>query len=158
MFPNKASGEKGVLYNDAVEEALCFEWIDSTIKAYDPWHKIQRFSPRNSRSSYSQANKERLAFLLKNQQIHPKFVDKIKAVLSKPFVFPSEIIDRLREDETVWENYQKFPEGYKRIRMAYIDSPRLILPDEYEKRLAHFIKKTKQNKLIAGFGGIGKFY
>ena len=60
VFPCKSSGEKSVLYNDAVEEALCFEWIDSTVKSLDKAHKIQRFSPRNPKSTYSQANKERL--------------------------------------------------------------------------------------------------
>jgi uncharacterized protein YdeI (YjbR/CyaY-like superfamily) len=60
VFPNKSSGKKCIIYNDAVEEALCFDWIDSTIKSLDKEHKIQRFTPRNPKSAYSQANKERL--------------------------------------------------------------------------------------------------
>ena len=47
VFPSKSSGEKSITYNDAVEEALCFEWIESTIKSLDKDHKIQRFTPRN---------------------------------------------------------------------------------------------------------------
>ena len=64
VFPQKSSGKKSIIYNDAVEEALCFEWIDSTIKSLDKEHKIQRFTPRNPKSTYSQANKERLKWLL----------------------------------------------------------------------------------------------
>ena len=45
VFPSKSSGEKSITYNDAVEEALCFEWIDSTIKSLDKEHKIQHFTP-----------------------------------------------------------------------------------------------------------------
>ena len=60
VFPLKSSGEKSIPYNDAVEEALCFDWIDSTIKSFDKEHKVQRFTPRNPKSTYSQANKERL--------------------------------------------------------------------------------------------------
>jgi uncharacterized protein YdeI (YjbR/CyaY-like superfamily) len=157
VFPLKASGKKGVLYNDAVEEALCFEWIDSNIMPLDKEHKIQRFTPRNAKSSYSQSNKERLKWLLENEMIHPKFVEKIRNVLSIPFVFPDDIIDRLREDPIVWENYLHFPDGYRRIRIAYIEAAR-ICPEEYEKRLRHFISKTKENKMIAGFGGIDKYY
>ena len=56
VFPSKSSGEKSITYNDAVEEALCFEWIDSTIKSLDKEHKIQHFTPRNPKSTYSQAN------------------------------------------------------------------------------------------------------
>lgn len=64
VFPGKSSGKKSITYNDAVEEALCFEWIDSTIKSLDEEHKIQHFTPRNPKSTYSQANKERLKWLL----------------------------------------------------------------------------------------------
>jgi hypothetical protein len=63
----------------------------------------------------------------------------------------------LKEDKTVWQNYQQFSDSYKRIRIAYIDVAR-IRPEEFEKRLNHFINKTKENKKIAGFGGIEKYY
>lgn len=157
VFPCKSSGEKSVLYNDAVEEALCFDWIDSTIKSLDSEHKIQRFTPRNPKSSYSQANKERLEWLMTNGMIHPEFEDKIRTVLSEPFVFPNDIIDKLKEDKTVWENYLHFTESYKRIRIAYIEAARTRL-GEFEKRLNHFIRKTKENRMITGFGGIEKYY
>ena len=157
VFPYKSSGEKGITYNDAVEEALCFEWIDSTIKSLDEEHKIQHFTPRKPKSTYSQANKERLKWLLENKMIHSKFEDKIRAVLSHPFIFPNDIIDRLKEDKIVWENYQYFSDAYKRIRIAYIEAARKR-PEEFEKRLNNFINKTKENKLIKGFGGIEKYY
>lgn len=108
VFPHKSSGRKSIVYNDAVEEALCFDWIDSTIRPLDAEHKIQRFTPRNPKSAYSQANRERLKWLLENGMIHPKFEEKIQKVLSVPFVFPDDIIDRLKEDRTVWRNYLRF--------------------------------------------------
>ncbi|MFW6222577.1 MAG: YdeI/OmpD-associated family protein [Bacteroidota bacterium] len=157
VFPHKSSGKKSILYNDAVEEALCFDWIDSTIKSLDQEHKIQRFTPRRPGSTYSQANKERLKWLWENKMIHPKFKDKIQKVLSEPFIFPNDIIDKLKEDENVWKNYQRFSDTYKRIRIAYIETAR-IRPEEFEKRLTHFIRKTKDNKKITGFGGIEKYY
>lgn len=157
VFPNKSSGKKSITYNDAVEEALCFEWIDSTVKSLDEAHKIQHFTPRNPKSAYSQANKERLKWLLENRMIRPEFEDKIRTVLSDPFIFPTDIIDRLREDEILWKNYQHFSDAYKRIRIAYIEAARKR-PEEFEKRLNNFINKTKENKKITGFGGIGKYY
>jgi uncharacterized protein YdeI (YjbR/CyaY-like superfamily) len=157
VFPLKSSGKKSVSYNDAVEEALCFEWIDSNIRVLDKAHKIQRFTPRNTKSTYSQSNKERLKWLLENGMIHPMFEDKIRKALSVPFIFPDDIIDRLKEDSVVWENYQRFSDAYKRIRIAYIEAAK-IRPEEYEKRLKHFINKTRENKMIAGFGGIDKYY
>lgn len=157
VFPYKSSDKKSILYNDAVEEALCFDWIDSTTKALDKDHRIQRFIPRSPKSTYSQANKERLKWLLENRMIHSEFEDKIRKVLSAPFVFPNDIIDRLKEDATVWNNYQQFSDPYKRIRIAYIEAARKR-PEEFEKRINHFISKTKDNKTIIGFGGIEKYY
>ena len=89
--------------------------------------------------------------------IHPKFEEKIQNVLSEPFIFPNDIIDRLKKDKTVWKNYQQFSDTYKRIRIAYIDAAR-IRPEEFEKRLNNFLNKTKENKMIRGFGGIDKYY
>jgi len=157
VFPYKSSGKKSIIYNDAVEEALCFDWIDSTVKGLDKEHKIQRFTPRKPRSTYSQANKERLKWLLENKMIHPKFENKIRTLLSEPFMFPNDIIGRLKEDKTVWKNYQQFSDSYKRIRIAYIDAARKR-PEEFEKRLNNFINRTKENKKIVGFGGIEKYY
>lgn len=157
VFPHKSSSKKSILYNDAVEEALCFEWIDSTIKSLDKECKIQRFTPRKLRSTYSQANKERLKWLLENEMIHPKFEDKIRNILSAPFIFPNDIIDKLKDDRIAWKNYQYFSASYKRIRIAYIEAARKR-PEEFEKRLNNFINKTKENKIITGFGGIGKYY
>lgn len=157
VFPNKSSNKKSILYNDAVEEALCFGWIDSTVKTLDNEHKIQRFTPRKPKSQYSQANKERLKWLLESQVIHPKLVTEVEQIVSEPFQFPNDIIDKLKADKTVWKNYQNFSDSYKRIRIAYINAARKR-PEEFEKRLNNFIKKTKENKNIAGFGGIEKYY
>jgi uncharacterized protein YdeI (YjbR/CyaY-like superfamily) len=157
VFPNKISGKKGILYNDAVEEALCFGWIDSTVKALDKEHKIQRFTPRRAKSSYSQSNKERLKWLSDNKLIHPKLKHEIEIVLSEPFVFPDDIIGALKETATVWENWQRFSDSYKRIRAAYVEAAR-INADEFAKRLRNLIDKTKENKLITGYGGIEKYY
>ena len=156
IYPKKSSGKPRIPYNDAVEEALCFGWIDSTGKTMDEDHFMQRFTPRNPQSSYSQANKERLKWLLKEDMIHPSLVDTVRTVLEEEFVFPPDIIDEIRSDDDAWENYNNFSESYKRIRIAYIDSAR-NRPEEFEKRLRNFIDKTKKNRMI-GFGGIDKYY
>lgn len=156
IYPNKSSGKPRILYNDAVEEALCFGWIDSTVKKIDEESSIQRFSPRNHKSTYSQANKERLRWLLKENLIHSSMQESVKKVLKEKFVFPADIINAVKRDKKAWENYLKFSPAYKRIRIAYIDGARKR-PEEFNKRLANFIKKTRKNKII-GFGGIEKHY
>ena len=157
VFPMKRSGEKSLSYNDAVEEALCFGWIDSTIKHTDELHRAQRFTPRRPGSAYSRPNIERLIWLDAHGMIHPKVRESILPVIQAPFVFPGDIIEELKRDETVWENYQRFTEPYRRIRIAYIEAAR-DRPEEFRKRLNSFIDKTRRNRLIMGYGGIDKYY
>ncbi len=157
VFPTKRSGEKGLSYNDAVEEALCFGWIDSTNRRLDEGHCIRRFTPRIQGSTYSQPNIERLIWLEEQRLIHPKVRESVLPVIRAPFVFPADILDAIRQDETAWENYQRFSESYRRIRVAYIEAAR-NRPEEFQKRLDSFVKKTRRNKLITGYGGIEKYY
>ncbi|MBQ3864752.1 MAG: YdeI/OmpD-associated family protein, partial [Clostridia bacterium] len=144
-------------YNDAVEEALCFGWIDSTVKHLDAVHRVQRFTPRRKGSPYSQPNIERLIWLDAHGMIHPSVREGILPLIQTPFIFPEDILETLRQDATVWENYCRFSEPYRRIRVAYIDAAR-NRPEEYQKRLGNFVKKTRENKLIRGYGGIEKYY
>ena len=157
VFPKKHSGRLSITYNDAVEEALCFGWIDSTVKTLDNERKIQRFTPRNSKRKYSQPNMERLKWLLDNGMIHPDLIEHAKSITAKNFKFPSDIINAIKKDSIAWNNYMKFPDGYKRIRVAYIEGARRR-PEEFNKRLQNFIAKTKKGKLISGYGGIDKYY
>lgn len=157
VFPMKGSGEESLTYNDAVEEALCFGWIDSTIRHTDALHRAQRFTPRRRGSAYSRPNIERLIWLDSRGMIHPKVREAILPIINEPFIYPEDIIERLREDETVWNNFERFSEPYRRIRIAYIEAARKR-PAEFEKRLNSFIEKTRRNRLITGYGGIDKYY
>jgi uncharacterized protein YdeI (YjbR/CyaY-like superfamily) len=148
----------GVLpYLDVVEEALCFGWIDSTIKHIDPLHRAQRFTPRKPGSPYSQPNIERLQWLDRQGLLHPSVRDVVLPTIMAPYIFPEDILAELRQDENVWAHFSAFPDGYKRIRVAYIDAARKR-PAEFQRRLASFLKKTRENQRISGFGGIEKYY
>ena len=88
--------------------------------------------------------------------IHPSMHSIVKEILKEDFIFPEDIIEKIKSDDITWKNYQKFSPAYKRIRIAYIDAAR-NRPEEFEKRLKNFIEKTKENKQI-GFGGVEKYY
>ena len=156
VFPMKGSGEERLSYNDAVEEALCFGWIDSTIRNIDPLHRAQRFSPRKPGSGYSRANIERLLLLNRQGKLHPKVQESVLPLIEAPYEFPADIIRAINGDTEARDNYQRFPEAYKRIRVAYIDAARKR-PAEFEKRLKSFIRSAKENRLV-GYGGIDKYF
>lgn len=157
VFPEVASEEKGVSYNDAVEEALCFGWIDSTAKRLDEHHGVRRFSLRKKGSPYSRPNIERLIWLEQRGMIHPSIREEILPIISAPYEFPQDIISIIKSDTGAYEHFKGFSEPYKRIRISYIDAARKR-PDEFKKRLESFLSKTRQGKLIMGYGGIDKYY
>lgn len=157
VFASKDAEEVGVSYNDAVEEALCFGWIDSTTGRLDDRHGIRRFTPRRDGSPYSRPNIERLIWLDRNHMIHPKIRPSVVELMQAEYVFPQDILAAIQADPAAWKNYQLFPDAYRRIRVAYIDAARKR-PLEFEKRLRNFLGKTRENKLIVGFGGVDKYY
>ena len=157
VIPKKHTRKPRLEYNVAVEEALCFGWIDSTVKSLDADHTIQRFSVRRPRSSFSQPNRERLRWLLEAGKVHPSVEPEATRIVSEEFVLPTDIINEIRQDKAAWENYIKLSEPYKRIRVAYIEAARKR-PEEFEKRLRNFLEHTRNNKLIKGYGGIEQYY
>lgn len=156
MFPRAGSGVESVSYSDAVEEAICFGWIDSTIRKHDNAFSKQRFSRRNPRSPFSQLNKERVLRLHAEGSIHASVLPSVEHILSETYLFPQDIIDELGKDPEVWRNYLGFSETYKRIRIAYIDGVRPY-PEEFEKRLRYFIRMTRSGKMIVA-RGTEKYY
>lgn len=157
VFPTISSGEESISYNDAVEEALCFGWIDGVAGTLDSTHNTRRFTPRRKGSSYSRPNIERLIWLEQQGLIHPKIRASVLPIINEPYVFPEDILAAIKKEPEAWANYEHFTASYQRIRVAYIDAARQR-PEEFKKRLANFIRKTKENKLIMGYGGIDKYY
>jgi uncharacterized protein YdeI (YjbR/CyaY-like superfamily) len=66
----KDSGEKSVSYGEAVEEALCFGWIDGMVRKYDERFYIQKFTPRRKGSVWSKINVDKVQRLIENGKIH----------------------------------------------------------------------------------------
>ncbi|MCW4000906.1 MAG: YdeI/OmpD-associated family protein [Candidatus Bathyarchaeota archaeon] len=156
VFPKKASGQPRILYNDAVEEALCFGWIDSTAKRIDEVSYAQRFSPRNPKTPYSESNKQRLRKLVKEGKVLPSIEASMREILAEEFAVPQDILEAIKSNQAAWINFENFSLEYKRIRIGYIQAAR-NRPDEFKKRLNNFIKQTAKNKQL-GFGGIEKHY
>lgn len=157
IYYRKNSGKPRISYNDAVEEALCYGWIDSTAKPVDDASWAQRFTPRRNNSKLSELNKERVRRLIKAGKMTAAGLEKIKHELHthspksnkkpklKKYVLAVDILNELKKDPVVWKNFQKFPESYKHIRVAWIDGSRRR-PEMFKRRLNYFIKMTAKNK------------
>jgi uncharacterized protein YdeI (YjbR/CyaY-like superfamily) len=130
-----------------VEEALCYGWIDSTQKKIDSERFAQRFSPRNPKSGWSQLNKERAKRLVATGKMTKAGLALLGNHHKTEFKIPADIMKALKKDKETWNNFQNFPESYQRIRIGFIDASR-NRPEFFKKRLAFFVKKTKENKMF----------
>jgi len=156
VYFKKHTGKLRIPYNDAVEEALCFGWIDSIVRTIDEDRYAQRFSVRNPKTPYSQANKERLRELIRQGRVAASVLEALGDLEEKPFEIPADILAALQANPLVWENFKAFTPAYIRIRVAFIDGAR-SRPAEFAKRLNYFVEMTGKNKIF-GFGGIEKYY
>ena len=157
IYYKKQSAEARIPYNDAVEEALCYGWIDSTSKSIDEECWAQRFTPRRKNSALSEMNKERVRRLIKRGRMTRFGLESIRhhlngrtgkaSILSglKEFKLPEDILRKLKADPVVWKNFRRFSAAYKGIRVGWIAGAR-HRPEVFRQRLRYFLKMTKQNK------------
>jgi uncharacterized protein YdeI (YjbR/CyaY-like superfamily) len=156
VYYKKDSGKARVAYSDAVEEALCFGWIDSILKPINREKYAQRFTPRKPKSQWSEMNRERMRRLIAAKLMTPAGLAvydakdsnlKLNAARNSPakVVLPKDILTELKKEKQTWKNFQKFPESYKRIRVWWIHAARKR-PEVFRRRLRYFVKMTAQNE------------
>lgn len=137
----------GFSYLDSVEEALCFGWIDGIAKKLDDDHLAQRFTPRRKKSHWTELNKERARRLIEQGLMTEAGQNILPDLSLENFSIPKDIEAALKADVETWQNFQNFPELYKRVRIGYIEETR-GKPEVFETRLNNFLKKTKLGKMF----------
>ena len=147
--------DDGVLYYlDAVEEALCFGWIDSTVKPVDGV-RWQRFSPRRADGMWTELNKERVRRLERLGLM----TDRGRAVLppmgARSFKIDPEIEKALREAR-VWTKFRALPPLYQRVRAYNLWFYKTRLPAQYAKALAHLIEETRKGRTYGEWNDFGR--
>lgn len=150
VYYRKNTGTPRIPYNAAVEEALCYGWIDSIIKKLDKDRFAQRFSARKRTSSLSQMNKERVRDLIAKKKMTKAGLAAISHVYDikkeQPFIIPPEILKALKTNKYAWDNFRTLPGPYIRIRISYIESRKRHSEELYQKALRHFIEMTAKGK------------
>ncbi|MDL1900264.1 hypothetical protein FBR02_05790 [Anaerolineae bacterium CFX9] len=147
LFPAKDTGRPGVSYLHAVEEAICFGWIDGIARRMNDEFRAQRFTPRRPRSNWTELNKERARRLIAAGLMTEAGHAVLPDLALKPLEIAPDILAALRADEETWRNFEAFPDLYQRIRIGYIEEAR-AQPDVFRSRLENFLKLTRQNKQL----------
>ena len=115
-------------YIDAVEEAMCFGWIDSTTKKLNSGETAQKLAPRRKGSVWSERRMEKIG----------RMTDAGRAVLPdmslSNFKIDEDILKGLQADTQVWENFLKFPSLYQRVRIDTIQIKKKQ-PELFQSRL-----------------------
>lgn len=143
-----------ISYLDAVEEAICFGWIDSIQKRFSAHERAQRFTPRKPRSNWTELNKERARRLIRLGMMTDAGL-AILPDLTIKFEVPKDIAEVLQAEPEAWSNFLAFPDLYQRVRIGYIEEMRKK-PIEFERRLRNFVKKTACNQLFGNWNDEGR--
>jgi uncharacterized protein YdeI (YjbR/CyaY-like superfamily) len=153
LMYHKNSGMPGVYYAEAVEEALCFGWIDSRPNKNDDKSFYLSFSPRKSGSVWSQLNKDRVKKLIKDGKMHPAGA-KMIALARKNGMWnalkkidqmeiPDDLSKAFRKNKTALRNFESFPPSSKKIILGWIESAKRI--ETREKRIQETIALAEKN-------------
>jgi uncharacterized protein YdeI (YjbR/CyaY-like superfamily) len=151
LFYKKASGKPCISYDEAVEAALCFGWIDSVVKAVDDAKYAQRFTPRKPKSLWSASNLERMRAMIAAGLVTRAGIeafeghgDRMPAPL--PTRLPAALERRFRTAAKAWKNFAGFAPGYRRASIGWVASAKL--QETRERRLSRLIEFSARNERL----------
>ena len=144
----------GLSYLDAVEEAICFGWIDGISKSLGDHERAQRFTPRRARSNWTELNKER-ARRLEALGLMREAGRAVLPDLDEEFHVSPAVERAIRADPTAWANFTSFPELYQRVRVGYIQEM-IGRPVEFDRRLRNFVRRTAQGQMFGNWNDGGR--
>lgn len=154
IYYKKHTGKPRIPYVDAVEEAICFGWIDSTVKRVDEEIYVQKFTPRKSRSLWSVLNKERAEEMIQTGLMTQAGLEKIEeakkngrweeAYSSKKRVeIPDDLSKALKSDQEANRNFKNFADSYKNNYINWINHA--IKEETRLRRIKEVVKRSSKN-------------
>ncbi len=151
----KATGRPYIPFTDAVDEALCFGWVDSKINKLDNERAMRLFTPRNPKSPWSRINKEKIARLVHQGRMAAagiKLVEDAKADGSwniydeiEDIVIPSDLASALNENAPAALYFKSFPDSSKKNILWWIKSARR--PQTRTNRIEKTVALAAQNRM-----------
>lgn len=142
-------------YIDAVEEAMCFGWIDSTTKKMSNGITAQRLAPRRKGSVWSELNKERCRRMERLGRMTNAGRSVLPDMSENGFVIDKDILTALQADQEIWENFQNFPPLYQRVRIDTIQIKKKQ-PDLFNSRLQKLLENTKVGVMYGEWNDNGR--
>jgi uncharacterized protein YdeI (YjbR/CyaY-like superfamily) len=140
-----------VPYEDAVEEALCFGWIDSTVRTLDESRYVQRFTPRKSGSQWSASNIARVKRLQESGRMMPAGMAAFAGHAARratphPTVLPPELECLFEAQLDAWTRFNALPPGYRRTAIGWVASAKK--DETRRRRLSQLIAAAARGERI----------
>ena len=151
----KPTKEDVFYYLDALEEALCFGWIDSTNKKIDGVC-LQRFSPRRKNSCWTELNKERVRRLEKLNLMTEEGRKVLPEVMDVSDFKMDEEIERELKKAKVYLKFKQFHPLYQRVRAYNIAFYKKRKDESYKVMLKRLIDETKKGNMYGEWNDYGR--
>ena len=147
----KSSKKRSIRYEEAVEEAVCFGWIDSKMRSFDENRFIQRFSPRKSGSVWSELNKNRALQMIRAGKMTKAGLETIEeakvngkwkeAYSSRKVTVPQDVADALKENGSAWKEFSELPNSLRLQYVFWIGQAKK--PETRERRIGELIERLR---------------
>lgn len=155
-FYQKSSGKKSIAYLEAVDEALCFGWIDGVRKKVSPDSYTNRFTPRREKSQWSAVNIKRVQELAKLGRMHPAGMKAFQASKAQPrkysyeqrkqVKFDRSMEEQFRENTVAWDYFNSQAPWYRRTATFWVLSSKK--EETQLRRLATLIDDSSNKRFI----------
>ncbi len=152
----KASDKSGITYPEAVEEALCFGWIDGVGKSIDRESSAQRYTPRRPRSIWSLVNVKRFEDLEAAGKMTPAGRAAFEARSPErtgiysgeqgEIELPPDAIAAFRANEAAWAFWEKSPKSYRKPATWWVISAKK--PETQQRRLEQLIEHSERGERV----------
>lgn len=149
------SKKASVSYRDAVDEALCFGWIDGKLKSVDEDRYILRYTPRKRKSVWSKINKDAAEKMISEGKMTKAGIEKINIAKKqglwdsaytnlKKERLPSDIKKTLMKNKDAWKNFKNFANSYRNSYIGWIKGAKS--EETRKRRIKVVVKRSEQNK------------
>lgn len=154
IYYKKHTGRARIPYDDAVEEAICFGWIDSTVKKIDEEKYVQKFSPRKAGSKWSELNIKRARKMIKEGMMTEtgllKFKERneydrdLSEALRSNVELPPDLEKALNENKKARDNFNNFAPSYRKQYILWVTGAKK--EETRQRRIERIVKLAEQNK------------
>jgi uncharacterized protein YdeI (YjbR/CyaY-like superfamily) len=151
IYYKKHTETARIPYDDAVEEAICFGWIDSTVKKIDEDRYAQKFTPRKGRSKWSQKNIKRAEKMIQEGKMDESglkiFRERIEydeTLEIRPLEMPPELEKALKMNNVAWKNFNSFAPSYQKQYILWVMSAKR--EETRQRRIQQTVALSEKNK------------